>query len=378
MTKMTDFLARAGALHAESIVVDGHADTPQRFADEAFDWLSADLRGGQLSAATAQAGGLHGEFLALWAEPAQWAGHFVERTYALLDAVDAQVAQHPQALARCTSAAEVRRARQDGRFAALLGIEGGHSIANDLDLLRDFFARGVRYMTLTWSNTNDWCDSSGDVPRHNGLSAFGQEVLAEMNRLGMLVDVSHVSDAAFWQALEASRAPVIASHSSTRALTDSYRNLTDEMLRAIAAQDGVVMVNFNAAFIDETHRLQWNALHDERIAAEEQMCATWHARGQRMPYRAELELAHTFLDRAPRPPLSSLVDHFEHVLRVCGTEHVGIGSDFDGIPAAPAGMDSAADLPKITAGLLERGWKPHELRGMLGENILRVLDHAHA
>ena len=375
---MTDWLAEAHALHADCTVMDGHADTPQRFVDEHFDWLAPTLDGGQLSAAAANAGGLHGEFFALWAEPVQWSGHFVERTYALLAGVERQIALHAEVLSLCRTAAEVRQAREAGRFAALLGIEGGHSIANDLDLLRDFSARGVRYMTLTWSNTNDWCDSSGDEPRHGGLTTFGRQVIAEMNRLGMLVDVSHVSDAAFWQALQTSRAPVIASHSSARALTDSYRNLTDEMLRAVAAADGVVMVNFNAAFIDEQHRMHWNALHAERIAAEERLCALWQEHGRPVPYRAELELAHTFLDRAPRPPLSSLIDHFDHVLRICGTGHVGIGSDFDGIPAAPVDVDSAADLPRITAGLLERGWKPQELRGMLGENILRVLEQAEA
>lgn len=375
---MKDWLQEAEALHADCVIVDGHADTPQRFADEQFDWLASDLGGGQLSAAAARSGGLDAEFFALWAEPTQWAGRLVERTYALLDGVEAQLARHPDALTLCTTAAQVRQTRRAGKFAALLGIEGGHSIANDLELLRDFFQRGVRYMTLTWSNTHDWCDSSGDVERHGGVTAFGCEVIREMNRLGMMVDVSHVSDAAFWHTLETSRAPVIASHSSARALTGSYRNLSDEMLRAVAAKGGVVMVNFNAAFVDETHRLQWNALQEEREQAEHELHAVWKQRGAPTPYRAEMQLAHTFLDRAPRPPFTSLIDQFDHVLRVCGIEHVGIGSDFDGIPAAPEGMDSAADLPKITAGLLKRGWPPRELRGMLGENILRVMDRAQA
>lgn len=376
---MTDWLRLANEIHANSLLIDGHADTPQRFVDEGFQWTSPDLKGGQLSAAAARDGGLDGEFFALWAEPSQWAGRFVERTFQLLQGMEDQISAHSEALTLCRTASEVRRAKDQGRFAALLGIEGGHSIANSLDLLREFFDRGVRYMTLTWSNHNDWCDSSGEhVPRHNGLTAFGKEVVQEMNRLGMLVDASHVSDAAFWQALETSRVPVIASHSSSRALTNSYRNLTDDMLRAVAAKGGVVMVNFNAAFVDETHRLQWNALHDERAAAEARLCEMWRERGKPMPYREEIELAHTFLDRAPRPPLRSLIDHFDHILRVCGTEHVGIGSDFDGIPAAPVDIDSAADLPRITAGLLERGWQPEALRGMLGENLLRVLDQAQA
>lgn len=379
MGRMTDWLRLALDLHAECLVLDGHADTPQRFVDESFDWTSKALGAGQLSAESAKQGGLDGEFFALWAEPRQWSGKLVERTESLLRGVEEQLLRHPDKLALCRSGDEVRQAKAGGRFAALLGIEGGHSIANNLDLLRHFFGHGVRYMTLTWSNHNDWCDSSGeDAARHNGLTAFGREVVQEMNHLGMLVDVSHVSDAAFWQALQVSRAPVIASHSSARVLTGSARNLTDDMLRAVAEKGGVVMVNFNAAFVDETHRQQWNALHDERAAAEQGLLDEWLQRGEAMPYRAEMDLAHTFLDRAPRPPLASLIDHFDHILRVCGAAHVGIGSDFDGIPAAPVGIDSAADLPRITAGLLERGWGADELRGMLGENILRVLDQARA
>lgn len=373
---MADFLAEARALHADSVVIDGHADTPQRFVDEGFTWPALDLAGGQLSAAAAREGGLHGEFFALWAEPTQWAGRLVERTDSLLKSVEAQIAAYPTLLALCTTSDQVRRARAQQRFAALLGIEGGHSIANSLDLLRDFFARGVRYMTLTWCNSNEWCDSSADHALHGGLTAFGREVVAEMNRLGMMVDISHISDAAFWQVLEESRAPVIASHSSARALTNSARNLSDEMLRAVAATGGVVMVNFNAAFIDEPHRIAWNLLHDEREAAEKRLRAEYAARDEPVPYRVEMDLAHTFLDRAPRPPFSSLIDHVEHVLQVCGPEHTGIGSDFDGIPAAPQQMDSAADLPRVTAALLERGWQPDDLRGMLGENVLRVLDQA--
>lgn len=375
---MEDFLNEARALHADSVVIDGHADTPQRFIDEGFDWTDASHEGGQLSARSAREGGLDGEFFALWAEPTQWAGRFVERTYALLAGVEAQIAAHADTMALCTTAQQVRTARSQHRFAALLGIEGGHSIGSSLDLLRDFFARGVRYMTLTWSNSNAWCDSSGDVGPHGGISTFGHQVIAEMNRLGMLVDVSHVSDAAFWQVLRASRAPVIASHSSARALTQSPRNLTDDMLRTVAAQGGVVMVNFNAAFVDETHRLAWTALHNERTAAEAELRARYAAHGRPVPYSAEMQLAERFLLRAPQPPLRSLIDHFDHVLRVCGTEHVGIGSDFDGVPATPEQVDSAADLPRITAALLERGWKPDELRGLLGENILRVLDRAQA
>lgn len=383
---MPDWLAQARALHAESIVVDGHADTPQRFADESWDWTAAELCGGQISAATARDGGLHGEFFALWAEPGTWDHRFVERTFSLLDAVEEQVRRHqmavqpdsryPGRLALCTTADQVRQSRAAGCFAALLGIEGGHSIANDLDLLREFYGRGVRYMTLTWNNTNDWCDSSGDVERHGGLTRFGYQVIAEMNRLGMLVDLSHVSDASFWQAIRASRAPVIASHSAARALTNAARNLTDEMLCAVAESGGVVMVNFFAAFVCEDFRLAWNVQRPDREVA---IAAAVAANGGRaIPFNRGLAIDRHFSRLLPRPPLSMLIDHFDHILRVCGPAHVGIGSDFDGIPLAPQGIDSAASLPKITAGLLARGWSAENLRGMLGENILRVLHRAAA
>lgn len=376
MKGMPDWLAQAQALHAESIVVDGHADTPQRFRDELWDWTSPSIGDGQISQATAQAGGLDGEFFALWAEPGRWDGQYVERTLSLLEAVEEQTRKYPDALRRCTTASQVRGARADGCFAALIGIEGGHSIGSDLDLLREFFARGVRYMTLTWANANEWCDSSGDIERHGGLTQFGCEVVTEMNALGMLVDVSHVSDMAFWKVIENSRAPVIASHSSARALTGAPRNLTDDMLRAIAESDGVVMVNFFAAFLSEPFRRAWNAQRGEREAAI--AAAVAQNGGKPITFSEELGIERGCARRLPRPPLATLIAHFDHILRVCGPAHVGIGSDFDGIPIAPQGIDSAADLPKITAALLERGWHPEDLRGMLGANLLRVLDQAMA
>ena len=375
---MPDWLQEARALHADAIVVDGHADTAQRFADENWQWTSPELGGGQLSQRAAQAGGLDGEFFALWADPTHWAGRHVERTLALLSAVEDQLARYPMHLRLCTSAKDVQQAKAAGLFAALLGIEGGHSIAGDLDLLRHLHAHGARYMTLTWNNSNDWCDSSADVSRHGGLSTFGREVIAEMNRMGMLVDISHVSDAAFWQALESSRAPVIASHSAARALTRAPRNLSNAMLRAVAATGGVVMVNFYAAFVSEPFRLAWNSLQSEREAAERAAAQRAHDAGTATTYAAELEIARSFQSGIPRPPLSDLIDHIEHILRVCGPGHAGLGSDFDGIPLAPEGIDTAADLPKITACLLQRGWQPAQLRGLLGENILRALDRAQA
>ena len=255
-------------LHFSSIVVDTHADTPQRFTDE--NWNFTDPLGtGMLNLDSARRGGLTAEFLAIWAEPEAWHGRFAFRTRQLLDATHAQIERAPNDLRLGLTPADILRSKEDGRFCICLGIEGGHSIENSLDNLREFYARGVRYMTLTWSNTNEWADSSGDIDdptvhHHNGLTAFGREVVREMNRLGMMVDVSHVADTTFWDVLQTTHAPIIASHSSARALTPAPRNLTDEQLRAIATNNGVVMVNFYPSFISETWRDTWNSTSEAR------------------------------------------------------------------------------------------------------------------
>src|SRR5580704_12607313 len=226
-------------VHQSAIIIDTHADTPQRFLDESWDFTSP-LHGGMINLASARQGNLAAEFFAAWVDPGQYpANQSAIRTLALIDATLEQVRRHSDQLQLCLSPADILVAHQAGKFAVLLGVEGGHSIENSLGLLRTYHRLGARYMTLTWSNTNDWADSSGDIddpniPHHNGLTDFGRHVVAEMNRLGMMVDVSHASDKTFWDVLQTTRAPIIASHSSARTLTDAPRNLTDDMLRAIA------------------------------------------------------------------------------------------------------------------------------------------------
>ena len=329
------------------LILDAHADTPQRFADE--DWnFTDDLAGGHLNLASARQGGLSGEFFAIWPEPAQWRGRYAHRTLSLIDAVHQQVRRAPNQLALCLSADNVLQARADGKFAVLMGIEGGHAIENSLALLRQYFALGVRYMTLTWTNSNEWADSSGDlddlsIPHHGGLAAFGREVVREMNRLGMIIDVSHVSDATFNDVMLTSMAPVLASHSAARSLTASSRNLTDDMIRSLAAAGGAVMVNFYPAFTDEAWRQAWNA-----VAADRQQ---HHAELQRHANEAGIIVTHamsnavdrTFAARIGPSPLESLLDHIDHLCKVAGVEHVGLGSDFDGVCALPAEVHSAAD-----------------------------------
>ncbi len=363
-------------IHERALFIDTHVDTPQRFVDDAWDF-TGPLHGGHLSLDTARQGNLAGTFFALWAEPTQWKGHYAHRTLALLDGVLEQVRKHPDSLALCTTSAEILAARAAKKFAVLLGIEGGHSIENSLALLRLYYRLGVRYMTLTWSNSNEWADSSGDltdpaVPHHNGLSTFGHDVIREMNRLGMMVDVSHVSDKTFCDVLATTRTPVLASHSSARALTTAPRNLTDDQLHALAANQGVAMVNFFPAFIDETWRTAWNNQRPERALAHVALAADYAARNLPIPYSVSNEIDRTHAAKLPRAPFSSLIDHIDHIASTAGIDHVGIGTDFDGIPSTPEGIDSAADLPKITAALHARGYSAQDLHRLLGGNLLRV------
>ena len=359
------------------LVLDAHADTPQRFLDEGWHFTD-DLRGGHLNLLTARKAGLSGEFFAIWPEPRQWRGRYAHRTLALIDAVHQQVRRSPGELSLCRSADDVIRAHQTGRFAMLMGIEGGHAIENSLALLRQYFALGVRYMTLTWANSNEWADSSGDlddssITHHGGLTSFGRDVVREMNRIGMMVDVSHVSDATFADVLKASEAPVLATHSSARSLTAASRNLTDDMMRAIAAGGGAIMINFYPAFIEETWRSAWNALAPARDSEQAALHRQTEETGVAVTHSASNAIDERFAKSLPRPPLDALIDHIDHACQIVGTEHVGLGSDFDGICALPQGLDSAADLPKIADALTLRGYTESQLRGILGETLLRVM-----
>jgi membrane dipeptidase len=371
------------AVHQSAIVIDTHADTPQRFVDERWNFTDP-LNGGMLNYASARQGNLAAQFFAIWVDPAQYAANAsAHRTLSLIDGTLEQVRKHPDKLSLCLTSDDIIAAHAQGKVGVLMGIEGGHSIENDLGLLRNFYRLGVRYMTLTWSNTNDWADSSGDIDdpstaHHNGLTAFGKQVIAEMNRLGMMVDISHVSDKTFWDVVATTRTPIIASHSSARALTNSPRNLTDDMLFSMKKNNGVVMVNFFPAFIDEDWRLAWAAQAPERRKAQDALAAEFKAKGQPVPYTASDKIDREFAARIGRAPLNSLIDHFDHVIKIAGIDHVGIGTDFDGIPVTPADIDSAADLPKVTAALMARGYCADDMHKLLGGNLLRVFREVQA
>ncbi len=379
MTSMTD----PAQVHSSAIVIDTHADTPQRFVDE--NWNFTDpLNGGMLNYDSAKKGNLDAQFFSIWVDPHQYpAKASARRTLQLIDGTLEQVRKAPDKLQLCTTADQIIEAHSRGKFAVLMGIEGGHSIEDSLALLRDYYRLGVRYMTLTWSNTNNWADSSGDIddptiPHHDGLTPFGKQVVQEMNRLGMMVDISHVSDKTFWDVIATTRTPIIASHSSARALTQAPRNMTDEMLLAMKKNNGVVMVNFFPAFIDEQWRLAWTAQKPERKKAQDAMEAEYKAKGLPVPYNASNKIDREFAAKIGRAPFNSLIDHFDHVIKIAGIDHVGIGTDFDGIPVPPDGIDSAADLPKVTAALMARGYTAEDMNKLLGGNLLRVFREVQA
>ncbi len=372
------FASDAKSIHQSGLVVDTHADTPQRFLDENYDIGNTDPKDvGHVSLDKARAGNLGAEFFSIWVEPS-FEGHYVQRTLDLIDSVYQQAGQHPDRMTMAFSTEDIERAHGEHKLAALMGIEGGHVIEDDLRLLREYHRLGVRYMTLTWSNSNNWGDSSGDitdpkVPHHDGLTDFGKQVVLEMNRLGMMVDISHVADKTFWDAIATTKAPVIASHSSARALCDAPRNMTDDMLRAVGKNGGVVQVNFFNGFLDQKFRDADIAQRAERDAAIDAFKAKRKAEGKSASYADYEFIERDFAAKIPRPSFSMLIDHIDHIAKIAGVDHVGLGSDFDGVAGAtPEGMNSAADLPRITEALLARGYSKDDIHKILGGNLMRV------
>jgi len=381
----TPVSAKARAIQESAIVVDTHADTPQRFLDENFDIGSTDPKdAGHISLDKVGRGNLGAEFFSIWVEPETNKGHFAQHTLDLIDSVYQQAAHHPDRMMMAFSVGDIERAHKQHKLAALMGIEGGHSIENDIHLLRDYYRLGVRYMTLSWSNTNEWADSSGDiddpkVQHHNGLTDFGRQVVLEMNRLGMIVDISHVADKTFWDTIAITKAPVIASHSSARALTDAPRNMTDDMLRAVAKNGGVVDLNFYSGFVDQDYRNQSGPIGKQAAEAVKSYVEKQKAEGKAVPYTEIDRIEREWAAKIPRPPFKSLIDHIDHIAKIAGVDHVGLGSDFDGVGGAtPQGMDSAADLPKITQALLDRGYGADDIKKILGGNVLRVFRQVEA
>jgi membrane dipeptidase len=370
-----DIADRARKLHSSSLVLDTHADTPQRLLFEDFDLEHRDTQG-HVDIPRMREGGLNAIFMSIWT-PSAWSGpKGVERALKLIDRVREQVRRHPQDLALATSAEEVRQARAQGKIAVLMGMEGGHMIDDDLGLLRVYASLGIRYLTLTHGSNTGWADSSGDEPKHNGLTPFGKSVVHELNRLGVLVDISHVSDKTFYDALEASRAPLIASHSSCRALCNHERNMSDDMIRALARKGGIIQINYNTGFLSQEFADARRKVDKElraRDAAAEKRYGDDEAAVIREQERIRREL--TAEGKLPKVSWEKIVEHIDHVVKLVGVDYVGLGSDFDGA-TMPEGMEDCSKLPRITEALLRNGYSESDIKKILGGNTLRVVEEA--
>ncbi|HZU42040.1 MAG TPA: dipeptidase [Terriglobales bacterium] len=361
----------ARAVHLSSLVIDTHVDTVQRLIAEPTD-LGIHDSNGAVDIPSLKAGGLSAIFFAVWVPSTVKGAAVVHRAMGQIDAIQEQVRLHPDFLLPGLKASDVYVAHSRGKCAVFVGLEGGHLIASDLGVLRSFAALGARYLTLTHGSNTDWADSSTDAPLHNGLTTFGKEVIRELNRLGMLVDVSHASDKTFYDALEISDTPVIASHSSCRSLCDVPRNLSDEMIKALAARGGVVQINFHTGFLDEKVAKSENTPELFRKMSDVEKVFPNDVRRQAKACR---EIARHHGATLPQISWTRIVDHIDHVVEVAGADHVGLGSDFDG-GCMPRGMESVSQLPRITESLMQKGYSTGDIGKILGGNILRVLTAA--
>jgi len=363
---------KARKLHFSSIVVDTHDDTTQRFLDGKFD-LGVRSDTGSIDIPRMKEGGLGAIFFSIWIPSKVTGPEAVNRALTQIDAVREQVRKHPNDLVLATTAAEVREARKQGKIAALMGVEGGHMINSNLGVLRSYAALGVRYMTLTHSGNDEWADSSTDKPAHNGLTDFGKDVVREMNRLGVMVDISHVSDKTFYDALETSKAPLIASHSSCRAICDAARNMTDQMIKDLAAKGGVIQINYHIGFLSQEFRDAEKAkpeLEKEIQAEINKRCGD--NEGCQLVEGDRVVREYVVAGKLPRVDYTKIIEHIDHAVKLVGAEHVGLGSDFDGA-MMPFGMEDATKLPQITEALLQKGYSEGDVKKILGENTLRVM-----
>jgi membrane dipeptidase len=370
-----DVVERARKLHFSSLVLDTHDDTTQRFFSKSYD-LGKRNPAGHVDIPRMREGGMDAIFFSIWVDGRTMGSPAVHQALDQIDAVAEAVRKYPTDLVLARTADEVRRAKAKGKIAVLMGLEGGHMIGNDLRVLRTFGALGVRYMTLTHFYNNEWADSSTDKPVHNGLTDFGKEVVREMNRQGILVDISHVSDKSFYDALEVSKAPLIASHSSCRAISNHPRNMSDQMIRDLAAQGGVIQINYDKSFLDQAYKDASESAVGTVVSSMEEIkksCGNDNECANREMSRRERLL--TEQGKLPHVSWEKIVEHIDHVVRLVGADHVGLGSDFDGADM-PDGMEDCSRLPKITEALLRKGYSEDDIRKILGLNLLRVMDQA--
>jgi len=361
----------AKRIHEEALVIDTHSDFLFR-SDLDGSALTDDPPLAQTTLGKLEQGGVDAQFFAVWVPPEYKRYGYARKTLELIDDFYRQIDLSPERIEMARTVADIKRIAESGKVAALMGIEGGHSIENRLELLRNYYRLGVRYMTLTWSNNNDWADSSSDVVKWGGLTDFGVAVVEEMNRIGMMIDISHVADTTFRDVMKTTRAPVIASHSSVRALNTHKRNMSDEMIVALAENGGVIQINFYPMFLDQQfHDAAYQALFAAK--PEYATLATEYLDDQIGLMGPQWELYRKIADTLEKPPLSVLVDHIDHVVKLVGAEHVGLGSDFDGVSSLPIGMEHAGKLPALTEALVAKGYSEEDIRKILGGNLLRVM-----
>jgi membrane dipeptidase len=367
-----DISTRAKKLHFASIVVDTHDDTTQRFLDGKFD-LGTRSSTGSIDIPRMREGNLSAIFFSIWMPSKVTGPEAVDRAMVQIDAVREQIRKHPKDIVLATTAGEIRDARKQGKIAALIGVEGGHMINSDLGVLRSYAALGVRYMTLTHSGNDEWADSSTDKAVHNGLTDFGKDVVREMNRLGVMVDISHVSDKTFYDALEVSKAPLLASHSSCRAICDAPRNMTDQMMKDLAAKGGVVHINYHVGFLSQEFRNGEKADPEiNKAISAEVMKRCGDNEACQLIEGDRITREYVEQGKLPRVDYNKIIEHIDHAVKIAGVDHVGLGSDFDGANM-PYGMEDATKLPVITEALLRKGYSEGDVKKILGENTLRVM-----
>lgn len=362
---------QARALMRHSIVLDTHVDTTQRLIWEKFDLANRSSKG-SIDIPRMREGLMNAVFFSIWIPGTTVGQEAINQASKQIAAIRQQVRQHPNDLKLCTTTNDIKEAVANGKIAIIMGMEGGHMINHSLRVLKSYADLGVRYMTLTHSVNTDWADSSTDVAKHNGLTEFGKQVVREMNRLGMIVDISHVSDKTFYDALAVSRAPMIASHSSCRTICNSPRNMSDEMIKALADKGGVIQINYYTSFISQPFRdaeqqsaaLKRHARKVNKLCGENESCQIEKNAAFVRQLMAEGKL--------PKVNWTEIVDHIDHVVKLVGADHVGLGSDFDGADM-PYGMEDVTGLPKITEALLQRGYSESDIQKILGGNILRVM-----
>jgi membrane dipeptidase len=370
-----DISERAHKLQFSSIVLDTHDDTTQRFFTTAFD-LGKRNPDGHVDIPRMREGGLNAIFFSIWIDGRIMGPPAVQKALDQIDAVRENVKKYSKDIVLERTAQDVRDAHAHGKIAALMGVEGGHMIGNDIRVVRIFADLGVRYMTLSHFYNDEWADSSTDKPAHNGLTDFGKDVVREMNRQGIMVDISHVSDKTFYDALEVSKAPLIASHSSCRALCNHVRDMSDDMIKALAAKGGVIQINYEKSFIDEAYRVAYEKETGGVVQHLGELTKSCNNdEGCISRKMAEMQQKLTAEGKLPHVTYERVVDHIDHAVKLVGADHVGLGSDFDGADM-PEGLEDCSKLPKITEALLRKGYSESDVRKILGENTLRVMEQS--